>query len=222
MGSSGSLNSCKKTNCIYRNHYNWIIFGAFLVLALGIWFSGDNQKLFLTINSYHTIAPDSVWLAFNLLTYSRFLILPILLVIISLLFKRDKFLNIILLIIAYFVVFAILKTVIGEARPYITLPEGSFYWLNSYENSIKSAYKSFPSGHTGNMAIFAFTISSLFFANKKFLQFLMLLLLIVTGLARIYTGWHWPLDVIASGLIGYVLVRICLAVDLHILFQKIR
>ena len=117
-----------------------------------------------------------------------------------------------LVIIAYFVVFAVLKAAVGEARPYIVLPEGSFFWLNHFEDAVKSAHKSFPSGHVGNMTVFAFSLSSMFFAYKKGLQFLMLLLVVVTGFARICTGWHWPLDVLASGLIGYLLVRVCFAI----------
>jgi membrane-associated phospholipid phosphatase len=48
----------------------------------------------------------------------------------------------------------------------------------------------------------------------------MLLLLILTAFARICTGWHWPLDVIASGLIGYLLVKVCFAINLKRLIGK--
>ena len=118
------------------------------------------------------------------------------------------------MIITYFVVFAALKIGFGEARPYITLDINTFYWLNMYEDAVKSAYQSFPSGHVGNMAVFAFALSSMFFKDSRFLQFLMLLLVIITGITRICTGWHWPLDVIASGLIGFLLVKICMPLNL--------
>ena len=70
------------------------------------------------------------------------------------------------------------------------------------------------------MAIFAFSLNILFFSNKKGLQFLMLALVIVTALARICTGWHWPLDVLASGLIGYLLVKICFVINLKYFKRK--
>ena len=219
-----------KKNMIYGdlNHlrqnkpefYNWGIFTGFLVLALGIWLSGSNQTLFLAINHQHGILPNVIWGAFNLLSYSKFFILPILLIVLTFSLKRERILNVLLLVVAYYVVFAALKVAVGEARPYIVLPEGSFFWLNYFEDAVKSAHKSFPSGHTGNMAVFVFAVSNLFFVNKKGLQFAMLLLLILTAFARICTGWHWPLDVIASGLIGYLLVKLCFAIDIKRLISK--
>lgn len=204
---------------VTKQKISWLFF-VFLILALGIGFSGVNHNLFLVINSHHALLPDGIWLTFNFVSYSKYFILPILLLLITLSMRREKAANIVLLIIAYYIVFAILKKLVGEARPYIVLPEGSFYWLNHYENAVKSAYKSFPSGHTGNMAMFAFAISSMFFDNKKGLQFLMLLLVLFTAFARICTGWHWPLDVLASGLISYVLVKICLSINLSRFYLK--
>ena len=195
--------------------YSCVAFLLSLLIGVTVLFTGDNQSLFLAINHQHGLMPDQVWLAFNFFSYSKFFIVPMLLIILSFVWRRDKLPNVILLIILYFAVFAGLKHLIGEARPYIVLPEGSFYWVNLYENAVKSAYLSFPSGHTGNMAIFAFRLNVLFFSNKKGLQFLMLALVVATALARICTGWHWPLDVLASGLIGYILVKISFAINLN-------
>lgn len=195
--------------------HSLVIFSGFLILAIGIWATGTNQLIFYAINHEHALLPDQVWGFFNLLSYSKFFILPVLLLLITSSLKREMLLNVILLIVSYYVVFYVLKAAVGEARPYIVLPSGSFYWLNYFEDAVKSAHKSFPSGHTGNMAVFAFAISGMFFRGKKGLQFLMLLLVIATALARICTGWHWPLDVLASGLIGYLLVKIVFALPLQ-------
>jgi len=206
-----SLQKCQTKRCCVKSSWVFIIF---LILALGIWVTGVNHELFVIINSYHELLPDKFWEFFNLVSYSRFFILPVLLLLITVARKRQKLPNILLLIIAYYLIFAVLKKLVGEARPYIVLPADSFFWLNYFEDAVKSAYKSFPSGHTGNMAVFAFAISTLFFQNKRGLQFLMLFLVLCTGFARICTGWHWPLDVLASGLIGYLLVKICLSINL--------
>jgi membrane-associated phospholipid phosphatase len=48
----------------------------------------------------------------------------------------------------------------------------------------------------------------------------MLFLVVLTALARICTGWHWPLDVIASGVIGYILVKIVFSLNLARLLAK--
>ena len=206
------LTKCeKKCTCLQDS---WL-FIVFLGLALLIWFSGQNHNLFLAINHHHDLLPTGVWVFFNFISYSRFFILPLLLLIITLTKRRDKLANVIILIFAYYIVFALLKSAVGETRPYLVLPADSFYWVNHFEDAIKSAHKSFPSGHTGNMAVFAFSISTMFFANKNGLKFLMLLLVLFTGFARICTGWHWPLDVISSGLVGYLLVKICFLFDLR-------
>ena len=200
--------------------YSSGLFLLFLGLALAIWFTHSNQTLFILINSYHALMPDTLWNFFNLISYSRFLILPLLLVLLSYWKRREQLLTVIVIILAYFAVFSILKSAVGEARPYVVLPENSFFWLNHFEDAAKSAHKSFPSGHTGNMAIFVFTLNCLFFAHKKGYQFLMLLLLIATALTRVISGWHWPVDVIASGLIAYLLVKICFAINFTNRFLK--
>ena len=195
-------------------------FGFFVSLGIVIWLTQSNQELFLILNSHHAIMPDALWGFLNLLSYSKFFILQVLLLLLSYFKCREKFYNVVFLILAYYLLFALLKSLVGEARPYIVLPEGSFFWLNHFENAAKSAHKSFPSGHTGNMAVFVFAMNSMFFAGKKGAQFLMLLLLFATAFARIFTGWHWPLDVLASGLIGYLLVQICMRINVRKNFAK--
>ena len=205
------LQKCESKCCCLKDSWLFLIF---LALAIVIWLSGKNHELFMIINSHHDLLPNVFWVSFNLVSYSKFFILPVLLILITVAKKRSALPNVLLLIVLYYLVFATLKKLVGEARPYIVLPENSFFWLNYFEVAVKSAYKSFPSGHTGNMAVFAFAISNMFFANKRGLQFLMLFLVVATAFARICTGWHWPLDVISSGLIGYVLVKICFAINL--------
>lgn len=205
---------CSVYNCKNTDKLSAAIFVAFLVLSLGIFATHSNQSLFYTINGMHELLPVAFWKFFNLISYKKYMILPVLLVVITLIWRKDKLPNVILLILAYFVVFGALKVLIGEPRPYIVLDNNTFYWLNMYEDAAGSAHKSFPSGHAGNMAVFAFAISSMFFQNKRGLQFLMLMLVVITGITRICTGWHWPLDVITSGLVGYILVKICMCIKI--------
>lgn len=190
------------------------VFTLFLILALTIWLAGANQYLFLAINKWHSVLPDSFWKAIVFVCTPKFAILPILLIIITFLKCRGKLVNVIILIIVYYAVFVLLKDMISEARPYIVLAKDSFFWLNNLENPTKSAYHSFPSGHTGNMAVFAFAVSTMFFKNHRVLKALVLVLVILAACSRICTGWHWPLDVISGGLLGYLLVKVCLTFDL--------
>jgi undecaprenyl-diphosphatase len=57
---------------------------------------------------------------------------------------------------------------------------------------------SFPSGHTANNFAVA-TVSLLFFRRWGWL---FLIVATLVGYSRIYVGSHWPLDVLAAGLIG--------------------
>jgi undecaprenyl-diphosphatase len=202
------IKMCSTNMC--QNKFSSIIFVALVVLGFVIWSFHLNQPLFYLINSWHTMLPNSVWDFFNVVAYSKYFILPCILLVLTALFCREKTLKVVLLIIAYYVVFAVLKKAVGEARPYVVLPQGSFYWLNLHENALKVAHKSFPSGHTGLMSVFAFAMMALFFPRLKIAQVILFALIVLTALARICTGWHWPLDTLASGLIGYLLVKVIL------------
>lgn len=208
--------SCQKNGCDCIKNYG--LFLGFVLLAVIIWLFKLNQPLFYAINPLHTILPNVLWKGINLITYSKFFILPILLLLITFIWRRDKLRQVVILIVAYYAVFQGLKLLFGEARPYVVLPSDSFFWLNQFENALKGAYQSFPSGHTGNMAIFVFALSFMF--NKKWLKVLLFLLLVLTGFSRICTGWHWPLDVVASGLISYILVLICLNLNINTIKNK--
>lgn len=205
------MSSCSN-NCKCIADYG--VFLLFLALAVGVYLTKTNQQIFMIINSWYTILPVWLWAAANLLSYNKTMILPILILIITYIWRRDKIYNIILLIISYLAVFLALKYIVAEPRPYVVLDYNGFHFLNLLENKENKAYFSYPSGHVGNIAIFAFAISSMFFENKRFLQLLMLLLVVFIAIARICTGWHWPLDVITSGLFAYVLVKICLRIKI--------
>jgi membrane-associated phospholipid phosphatase len=207
---------CKKKNifCFIGRHW---LFSSLLVLTLGIWVFNLNQPLFYAVNQLHTIAPTAIWNILNNITYTKYGILPIILVILTFLFKRNKLTLVILVYLINLVVLSILKSLIGEPRPFVALPPDTFFWLNSAEDAIKTAYKSFPSGHVGNASVFVFIIIHLFFKKQdnysdgmgKFIQIVLFLFVVAVGFSRICTGWHWPLDVLCAGLISFVIVEIC-------------
>jgi undecaprenyl-diphosphatase len=72
---------------------------------------------------------------------------------------------------------------------------------------------SFPSGH----ATFLFTLSmTVFFYNKKW-GIWFLILSLINGIARIYVGVHWPLDILGGILLGTITAFI-----IHLLLNKSR
>lgn len=189
---------------------NWPFMLVF-ILAILIWSLNLNQPLFYVINAHYNTIPADVWEILNLIAYSKAFILPGILIALTFFFKKQELKNVLILIASYYLIFMLLKNLTYEARPFMVLPENSFYWLNHYEDSVNSAYKSFPSGHTGLAAIFVFAVAELFFPKSKFAKAILLIPLICVAIARICTGWHWPLDVLASSLIGYTLVQLFLS-----------
>ena len=72
---------------------------------------------------------------------------------------------------------------------------------------------SFPSGHTVTVFALAVALSYMFPKHKK----LFYILAFVVAFSRIYDGEHYPLDVIAGGIIGYLFAKITL-----FLYNKIK
>ncbi len=211
-----SMKFCK--NYCYSLCTNWL-FMAFLLFAIAIAVFHLNLPLFMAINNLHTVLPDFVWLVLNSVTHTKYAVLAAILFLLTLIFRRDKLRQVVILIVAFYVLFVVLKIFVGEARPYIVIPEGTFFWLKPdgsflgislSEDIAASAYRSFPSGHVGQTAVFVFAIINLFFPRNMAAKIIFFLFLLLIGFARICTGWHWPLDVVASGLIAYALVKLCL------------
>ena len=65
----------------------------------------------------------------------------------------------------------------------------------------KLFYHSFPSGHSVTVST-VFTIMACYFSNKKSRLVLFALLSIVVSYTRIYTGAHFPGDVLAGSMLG--------------------
>ena len=85
-------------------------------------------------------------------------------------------------------------------RPFVTLPKGTFTQLIPH-----SVDASFPSDHASGS--FGFAAGSW---NKApfWVSWSFTLLAILVAIARVYTGVHWPTDVLASVIIGVVSAKV--------------
>lgn len=194
----------------------WFLLITVLIIVL-IWTTNTNQTIFFKLNALHTLLPDNIWEKINFITYSKTYILPITLLVITLLFRRKKFFNVLLLIIFYYSLFNYLKDFFHVARPHALFDLSTFYWLHPGLDTSFQPHGSFPSGHTCNTAVFVFTLSYFFAQNKPWLRTLLILILMLVMLTRIATGWHFPLDVLISAIIGYALTKIFLnCMTLHV------
>ena len=99
------------------------------------------------------------------------------------------------LLLDYLIVNVTLKTLFARPRPYVT---------NELITPLvggTSAYRSFPSGHSGGS--FA-AMSAIWRLTPKKIGIPALVLATLVALSRLYVGVHYPTDIIAGCIIGFV------------------
>lgn len=89
------------------------------------------------------------------------------------------------------IITTIIRFAYHHARPFVAL---NFTPLISGENP----YDSFPSGHMTGL----FAFSAILYAHNRKWGIAYFILSALVGLSRVYTGVHWPLDILGGILIG--------------------
>lgn len=194
--------SSKNSNC-YKQITVIVILT--IITAL-IGFLHLNEKLFLIINAYHVYVPNKILNTINLIAAPKKFILPALLILLTLIFNLKYIKRVVFLLINFYILFFVLKIVVHEARPFTVLAQNTMFLLANNQDKLNNLNVSFPSGHTGITTLFVFTLMVIFKIRNNFIKTLLILLPIIVGLTRLLTGWHWPIDVLASGIIAYILV----------------
>ncbi len=98
----------------------------------------------------------------------------------------------------------LLPIIVYRQRPFIALPNH----LSAAAMAIWSAWPSFPSGHTRDTAVFMTVLAAFM---PKALRWPMALFAVFIAWTRIYVGAHYPTDVIAGLIIGYLIGKIVLS-----------
>jgi undecaprenyl-diphosphatase len=111
----------------------------------------------------------------------------------------------------------LLKYLVAEPRPFLTLPNVE---LLVSENEIYS----FPSGHTASSFAAATIFGLKYRLNLKGKAFRLIYPLLafaaVIGFSRIYIGVHYPLDVVFGAAIGIISALLVLKIGDNILLDK--
>ncbi|MFN3301643.1 MAG: phosphatase PAP2 family protein [Patescibacteria group bacterium] len=143
----------------------------------------------------HSLVGKSIYLDSLGIFFAQYLIwlIPILIFLIWL-FERKKLLKALFFgFLSAFLVYLfdfLFKKIYFRPRPFVSLNFQSLINISPKESS-------FPSTHTALAFCFAFSV---YFINRR-LGIILLILAFLIGLARIFTGVHWPSDI----LIGIVL-----------------
>lgn len=162
---------------------------------IGEFLSGFNLAGFRIIND---LAGHFGWLDWFMIFSAQWLGYLIILWVIWWAFKnKPDFKKIVLLsigsgVMARYVFVGAIRYFVYSPRPFLILEK-----VNHLINH--EASSSFPSGHTS----FYFALATgIYFINKKAGLWLLILAGLI-GFARIYTGVHWPLDIIAGAILGW-------------------
>jgi undecaprenyl-diphosphatase len=110
----------------------------------------------------------------------------------------------------------LLKNLIGRPRPFEN-HESLYYQWWLFVGAMRESGYSFPSGHT-TAAMAAMT--ALFFFVRKEAGWLLFVFVLLTGLSRCYFMVHYPSDVLAALLVGFVAAG-CSFVLTRILYPRI-
>lgn len=110
----------------------------------------------------------------------------------------------------------VLKFIIAEPRPFMTLP--------NVDLLTPASGTSFPSGHTATSFAAAALIGLRYHRKTKekkhLLIYPLLVVAVVVGYSRVYVGVHYPYDVISGAFIGILCAILILYFENNILYSK--
>lgn len=95
-------------------------------------------------------------------------------------------------------------------RPFAVLPKGSFHQLIPHANDA-----SFPSDHSSGSFGFAFGVYA---RGPKWLSRTFITLAVLVAISRVYVGVHWPTDVLAGVVVGFIASKIAWRLEKYVRF----
>lgn len=144
----------------------------------------------------------------NVGSFLSILVLCVLVIIVCRYFKKQEYLEIAKLCLYSLILSAViagcLKLAFQSPRPFTVL-------ANVRQLAVPTEPNSFPSGHTSStFAVVSVLVWKL--RQNRILVVLLALFAFLIGFSRIYTGLHYPLDVLTGAAVGIVSAAVVLAV----------
>jgi membrane-associated phospholipid phosphatase len=193
-----SLSSLFKANRRF-----FIGFFLFVILCCYILFFYSKADGFYLLNPYHSHFANFI---FIYLTYLGDGFFCIAIGVLLLLFKN--YFSGLMVLSSYAVsgiIAQVLKYYILEARPAVFLKDTSYKYF--IENVTLHNFHAFPSGHTASAFAMA-AVLSFALKNKRY-SMLFLAGAAIVGYSRVYLAQHFPDDVLAGALIGFISAIFC-------------
>lgn len=205
MNTSDNPELISTQKSIMRSPLAWALPALSLALLLAILATDSNKSVFLAINSLSQITGDALWA--NLTVMGDGLIVFVL--ILGFAGRRPDIVWA-LLITALLTALATygLKALFHAARPPATLAHTAFHIIGP---AFKAS--SFPSGHTTTAFAFAGALSLLL--RRPPITTLLICAASLVGISRIVVGVHWPLDVLAGAMTGWLCAICGVAIAQH-------
>ena len=167
-----------------------------LLMLLFIHLGGWNRSLFLLLNGFAQNFAERIWI--NLSFFADGLVVFV--VLFPLVRKKPEYIWAVLIASLLFLIFGQgMKQLIGGARPPAVLNPQEFRLIGP-----ELTRNAFPSGHSAT--IFALCGVFCLTTAKNWLRVLLLLFAAIVAFSRIAMGVHWPRDVVAGALLGWVLI----------------
>lgn len=136
--------------------------------------------------------------------------LLVLLLIVMFCWKKEAGQKLVLVIAAVNAWLSMIKAVVLRPRPYVEYPSRVEALApanpDAAATDVVAQGYSFPSMHSGSVVASFFTLARE--AKKKWFWILAIALMICVGVSRMATGNHYPTDVLAGWVLGFVVVGI--------------
>ncbi|MBD3184143.1 phosphatase PAP2 family protein [Candidatus Poribacteria bacterium] len=174
--------------------WTWFPPATALVISFFVYFCKINGQLFLTINGLQNVTGTTIWSNITILGDGM---LATILIILLIRRRPDVVWTIAVASILSVIILRTGKMIFNTPRPPMIFEEGSFFLSGPcYRRN------GFPSGH----ATTAFTIGGslvMMYRNTIF-RYAIFVIAGIIAISRVMVGIHWPIDILAGMIIGWV------------------